>query len=710
MAQSSTPWRALLQDLTRLDRSRMSVTMALRNAIGVLLPVIAGQALGQTTAGVIAGVGGLLTSYSDGSDPYRLRARRLFATAVFCACAVGLGTIAANAPPVASVLAAGWAFSAGLCAALGATAADLGIFSLVMFLVECTTPLPLRQSAELAGLSLVGGLLQMTLALVLWPLRRYQPERRELGRLFAVFESEATSPGFSTGAPAMTAEMNRAQAMLTSLTSDRSQEGLRYRSLVNQAERIRLRLISLVHARRRLPEGKETQLIDSFRKEAVNAFHLISRALLAEEIAGPPQTVLAAIQNICDEMRTVAAHETPLLAAAAKHTQFQMNALAGQLRAALDLAQGLSEPGRLVQYRRDIEQPWTLRLTSAWATLRANLTPRSTMFRHAMRLAAGVGIGELVSRSTIGADWTLSWSHTHRFWLPMTVAIVLKPGFVSTMTRGTLRVLGTLVGLALTTAMFAVFHPSVEAQIALIGVLTFVLRWLGVANYGFFAAAVGGLIVLLASVAGADPQPLIAARAMYTAAGGVIAVILYVAWPAPGEDQAGEAVARLLEAYRGYFVLVTNKYRGIETAEAGVDRARLETRTARSNAEAAIDALGGEPTAASRRTLYTAAGAASNRFIHAAMMLDASDEEVIRDDAFDRYCADVVRTLSLLIRVLRGASPPVSEFPDLRKSYELWAKSSGDSRPLLLSEIDRMTNSINTLSERIAILKRAGTA
>jgi uncharacterized membrane protein YccC len=689
----------------------MSVTMALRNAIGVLLPVVAGHALGQTTAGVIAGVGGLLTSYSDGSDPYRLRARRLFATAVFCACAVGLGTIAANAPPVAAVLAVGWAFSAGLCAVLGATAADLGIFSLVMFVVECTTPLPLRQSAQLAGLSLGGGLLQMTLALVLWPLRRYGPERRELGRLFAVFESQAASPGFSTGAPAMTAEMNRAQAMLTSLTSDRSQEGLRYRSLVNQAERIRLRLISLVHARRRLPEGKETWLIDSFLKGAVNAFHLISRALLAEEIAGPPHLVLAGIQQICDEMRTVAANETPLLAAAAKHAQFQMNALAGQLRAALDLAQGLSEPGRLVQYQREIERPWTLRLTSAWATLRANLTPRSTMFRHAVRLAAGVGIGELVSRSTIGADWTLSWSHTHRYWLPMTVAIVLKPGFASTMTRGTLRVLGTLVGLALTTALFAVFHPPVEAQIALVGVLTFVLRWLGVANYGFFAATVGGLIVLLASVAGADPQPLIAARAMYTVAGGVIAVILYVAWPAPGEDQAGEAMARLLEAYRAYFVLVTNKYRGVETAEAGaIDRARLETRTARSNAEAAIDALGGEPTAASRRTLYTAAGAASNRFIHAAMMLDASDEEVIRDAAFDRYCADVTRTLSLLIRVLRGASPQVSEFPDLRKSYEPLAKSIGDSRPLLLSEIDRMTNSINTLSERIAILKRAGTA
>jgi uncharacterized membrane protein YccC len=678
----------------------MSATMALRNAIGVVVPVLAGHAVGQGPAGVIAGVGGLLTSYSDGNDPYRLRARRLFATAVFCAAAVGLGTVAANQPPVAAVLAVGWAFATGLAAALGATAADLATFSLVMFVVECTSALPLAQSAQLAGLSLVGGLFQMALALVLWPLQRYEPERRELGRLFAVFESQAASRSFSLGAPAMTAEMNRAQAMLAGLVRDRTLDGLRYRSLVNQAERIRLRLISLVHAQRRLPGGKEQQLIDSFLKEAVRAFHLISRALLAGELAGTPFTVLAPVQAKADEMKDLLQHETPLVAAAVKHAQFQMNAIAGQVRAALDLAQGLSGPGRLFQYQRETERPWRLRFTGAWATVAANLTPKSTMFRHAVRLAVGVGIGEYVSRS---------WSHTHSYWLPMTVAIVLKPGFASTMTRGTLRVLGTLVGLLLTTALFAFFHPSIEAQIVLIGVLTFVLRWLGVANYGFFAATVGGLIVLLASVAGADPQPLIAARAQYTIWGGIIAVVLYVAWPTRGEGQARDAVTALLEAYRRYFELVTNRYRGSEVTEEEIDKARLGTRTARSNAELAVDALEGEPSAAGRRALYGALGAASNRFAHAAMMLNASDDETLRDEAFDRYCGEVNRTLTLLIRAMRGENVDANEFPDLRESYERLAKSSGDGRALLLSELDRMTNSVNTMSERVAILRRAGT-
>ena len=62
--------------------------MALRNTLGVVLPIALGHALDQTRAGVVAGLGGLIVSYSDGNDPYRLRARRLFATAVFCAAAV----------------------------------------------------------------------------------------------------------------------------------------------------------------------------------------------------------------------------------------------------------------------------------------------------------------------------------------------------------------------------------------------------------------------------------------------------------------------------------------------------------------------------------------------------------------------------------------------------------------------------------------------
>jgi uncharacterized membrane protein YccC len=684
--------RHLLRQLTRLDRSRMSATMALRNAIGVVLPIIIGYGLHQTGPGVLAGLGGLMVSYSDGSDPYALRSRRLFATALFCAAALGLGALAGNLPHLAQALAVAWAFAAGLAVALGQTAGDLGTFSLVLFIVECTTALSPQRALGVAALCLLGGLLQMGLALVLWPLRRYDPERRELGNLFSAFGREVAQPSAKArAAPPLTAEMTRAQLVMASLVSDRSVEGQRYRSIVNQAERIRLRLISVLNTRRRLEAGREAQIVDSFLESSAHGFFLISRALLAEEIAGPPQTVLAGLQTAADELGETAS-------AAAKHAQFQMNALAGQMRAALDLAQGLTEPGLITFHRQETRQPWRKRATSAWATLRANLTPRSTMFRHAVRLAAGVAIGEAISRH---------WGHSHSYWLPMTVALVLKPGYASTVTRGTLRVLGTLVGLVLTTGLFTL-HPSAAWQLALIGAHTFVLRWLGLANYGFFAAAVGGLIVLLSSVAGADPTSLIADRALYTVLGGLIAIVLYVAWPSRGEVDAEAAIAKVLDSYRRYFDLVVNRMRGVPVTEAELDRLRLDTRVARSNAEAAVDAMAGEPAASGRRVLYAAVGASSNRFVRSAMVLEALDDEHLTGQNFDAYCGKVSETLGLLVRALQGEAVAASAFSDLRGSYEEWARATGPEHALVVSELDRLTNSLNTLTERVGILKRAG--
>jgi hypothetical protein len=153
--------------------------------------------------------------------------------------------------------------------------------------------------------------------------------------------------------------------------------------------------------------------------------------------------------------------------------------------------------------------------------------------------------------------------------------------------------------------------------------------------------------------------------------------------------------------------------------EAALGRLRLETRVARSNAEAAVDALAGEPAAVERRRLYGAVGASSNRLAHSAMVLEAmgvehggdqpSGELPLSEPAFDTYAANASRTLSLLARVMRGENVSPEEFPDLRQSYEQWSKAAGDRRPLVASELDRMTNSINTLTERVAILRRAGT-
>src|SRR5437868_11707188 len=96
------------------------------------------------------------------------------------------------------------------------------------------------------------------------------------------------------------------------------------------------------------------------------------------------------------------------------------------------------------------------------ATLRANLSLESAAFRHAVRLAACVAIGEALGRG-LGLR--------RSYWIPMTVAIVLKPDFSSTFSRGVLRLMGTFAGLLLATGLFHVLPSGVGAEVALIAVL-----------------------------------------------------------------------------------------------------------------------------------------------------------------------------------------------------------------------------------------------
>ena len=112
--------------------------------------------------------------------------------------------------------------------------------------------------------------------------------------------------------------------------------------------------------------------------------------------------------------------------------------------------------------------------------MRANLNLQSPIFRHALRLAALVALGDIVGRS-------VSWRRT--YWLPMTIVLVLKPEFTTTFTRGLLRIVGTIVGLLLATGLFHVFHPNVARRVTLIFVFVFLAALAGSGELRYFLAS-----------------------------------------------------------------------------------------------------------------------------------------------------------------------------------------------------------------------------
>ena len=161
-------------------------------------------------------------------------------------------------------------------------------------------------------------------------------------------------------------------------------------------------------------------------------------------------------------------------------------------------------------------------MSGTLATLGANLNFRSAACRHAVRLAVCIAVGDALA---VGIDWRRS------YWIPMTIAIVLKPDFTATFSRGVLRLAGTFIGLVLATGLFHMMSASVAPEPALIAILSFVLRCFGPANYGIFVCAVTALVVVMLAANGVAPREAIAARGLNTAVGGVIALLAYWVWP-----------------------------------------------------------------------------------------------------------------------------------------------------------------------------------
>src|SRR5215469_7309760 len=187
------PFEALWQIVTHFDRSKISVWRALRNTLGVVAPLIVGYMLGMPRGGLAMASGALNVSYSDGSDPYRKRAKRMLASAVWCSFAVLLGGLTPHSNVVAVAVATVWAFIAGMLVALGTTAADVAAVSTVVLVVYAAQPLTPLQALQAAGLALCGGLLQIFLSIALWPVQKYEPERRSLAALYAELARIATN-------------------------------------------------------------------------------------------------------------------------------------------------------------------------------------------------------------------------------------------------------------------------------------------------------------------------------------------------------------------------------------------------------------------------------------------------------------------------------------------------------------------------------------
>ncbi len=723
-------WRLVL----RLEYDKIRPPMALRNAVGMMVPLVLGLLFGHLNIGLVACLGAFNVSFSDGGDPYPQRAKRMLLACALVAAAVVTGAASGNDTALRLVWVAAWAFAAGLGVSLGTAAADLGLISTVTLIVFTNRAMPLNMALASGGIALLGGLMQTALSLFLWPFARYGPERKVLASLYRDLANMAGSPQAKNEGLPLTSSTLLAHGSLASLDRDHSIEAERYRSLLNQAERIRLTLFALRRSHPSagdlsgVPKAKTlidtellardvlTQVADMLDSGAL-ADAAVNQARLADRMLALDMPA----QNDLDKPRSAKADNddnkmnpaAPSLPGAgmsyAAVSGSLLMALTGQLRASLDLAQRAVIVDRAAEV---IRQPAPRELMAqAWGQiLLANMTLRSSALRHGLRLAVCTFVGQV-----IGVVFKLP----NAYWIPMTIVLVLKPDFSGTFSRGLLRLGGTLIGLGVATVLFHLLPDSVWPVVAMIALLGFAVRCWGPANYGIFAVLVTAFVVCLLALVGSQPKMVIAIRGIDTAIGGVVGLLAFAAWPTLEASQVMYRFAELLDAYGNYFELLNA---GIKQPASLLPKKameiKLQARLARSNLEASIDRIRSEPFLQPEHlSLLGGMLASSHRLVRAFMAIEgyiaASAEPLAAYMPLNKLAQGVTDSVAAMAEVLRSKPGAVAMFLgrppcDLRGEFVALARQMRAAKPQLdarerslLLELDRVVNSANTLREQV---------
>jgi uncharacterized membrane protein YccC len=680
MAANGYSLRAsVLQTLTQMKLPDVPWQVVVRNTAAVVLPLAAGLASGHPQAGLGVAAGALDTMFADQPGPYRQRLRQLLLTSLAAAVASLLGfLIGGQLLPMLAATAA-FGFFGGLLVVFGTDTARVGMISMILLVITAASPTTLSGALIGAGLIFSGGLLLTLFSLAAWPWQRYLPERHALAGVYQGLAVLARQDKHDDGdVPALTDAMTTLQQTLLGRHRAHGRAMEAFGVLLELAERIRLELIAMAE----LQAGPAFDAM--FRDDAARVLGAIAGAL---EQAEPPELASRALQ-------TLQASEHALLdgGSEAGGLGTHIHALSGQLAAAVRNADWAGSRGELRASEVELRLPQTLRSASTLATLRANLTPRSVAFRHAIRTAVCLSAALWLSRAL---------HLSHGYWLPMTAAIVLRSDFAATLNFGLLRVLGTVLGLVLTTILLHITPSEPWAHLALMALLCMAFRYLATAHYGIAVATLTGTVVILLSFEGVGSTAAVTDRVINTALGCGMAMLAYVAWPTWERGRARAALANMLEAYANYLCALAapeqrNTHRETRTA----------ARTARTNAQASLDRMRSEPaTPAHLLELANALFANGNRLARTAMTLEA-----LRDDqaqlpeqteinGFVEQAGASLREIAAALRDQRNIVP-ASDLRALQRALSTSLQTTADRQTgASIDRIcDRLVDNVNTLA------------
>ncbi len=479
---------AAWSELWRFDSGAFVPLRGLRVAAGVVLALIVGLAIGDAATGATMAAGALLAGVPSVVIPTRPSLGGLVGVSLAMALAVFLGSVTGDVSWLHILVLGVLCLGGGLLLGQAPPAGSIGsqaILAMIVFGRFAAAPLG---ALSLAGYVLAGSAVAVAVLATTRPPLTAKSQRAALAEVLRRLAATARAGGGQRNGITVAEAIESAEALLARPLGDRREHEV-LRALLDVLARARLALLAIDGAERQLvrtspglgrPLCSTTDVLVGRLAEGCES---IAATLTDRRIVPPPPS-----DHSLEE--ALAVPDDPLLAGAVAALREHVSALAGQLRAATDLAaraatvqtrynlRGALLPRRGIRRRAD----------DALEGISADATLSSPVGRHAVRLAVAICAADAIAR-TVPLE--------RSYWVALTAAIVLRPEFSATLGRGLARTMGTSLGAVLAGLLALTVHRGGAVDVAAIGVLCALCCATFRVSYVLFSGLITGLVVLL---------------------------------------------------------------------------------------------------------------------------------------------------------------------------------------------------------------------
>ena len=465
----------------------------IRAALAICVPLGVAFAVGRAALGVLPATGALLGTLSDAGGPYLGRVKRVGSAAVLGGAAgLAIGSAIHGHGWLAVLALVVVAGVSGLLSAVG----DIGSVTGLQLLVYATLGIGPLGAQRPVWHTVVGFLAGTVWALVLilpgWLLSPRGKEQRDVA---AVYQAAAAALA-AIGTAALTSAYEAGTAALNTAYD----ELLGTRSTATDRSRRMTRLVAML-----------------------NASHLMAEATVALGVAGtrPPPMVIATVERLADSVRN--GTPPPMIPPPWSDSPGALalrDAMAGAARVlSRDWSpehrtrEGLADRGSAERLGR--------RLGEAFGRLAGELEAGPVGLRFTVRLMVCIGVAGVVTEVL---------PVQRSYWVPLTVALVLKPDYGSVFARALQRSIGTIVGAVAGAVLLALVHGA--WLLVPLGVLAALLPYGRKRNFGLLATFLTPLVVVLIDLLSPVGWRLAEERLIDTLIGCAIALLVgFAPWP-----------------------------------------------------------------------------------------------------------------------------------------------------------------------------------